>query len=69
MSNFNKSVIANIFCDAINHFCCIFYIILEKFKDCCISLITNLTVLRNEWCNCNYTVQLFSFAKLINVIL
>lgn len=45
MCDFNQSIIAHILSNAINHFCCIFNIILEKFKDCSISLITNLTVL------------------------
>ena len=63
MRNFNQRIITNIFRNSINHFCCIFYIILEKLKDCSTCLVSNLTFLRKEWRYCNYTIQFSSFSK------
>lgn len=69
MRHFNQCIITNIFRNSINRFCYIFYIILEKLKDCSICLISNLTFLRKERCYYNYTIQLSSFGKFVNIIL
>ena len=69
MSNFDQSIMPHIFSNTIDHFCSIFYIILEKLKDSSICLVPNFTILRCEWCYCDYTVQLFPFAKMVNIIL
>ena len=69
MRNFNQRIITNIFRNSINHFCCIFYIILEKLKDCSTCLVSNLTFLRKEWRYCNYTIQFSSFSKYAYIIL